>query len=49
MDSEDVLAAARQCELLLESAVGADWSVPIPGLERGSFYVSDLEFTNRDR
>ena len=30
---DDVLAAAELCERALEPALGADWKVPVPGLE----------------
>ena len=30
---DDVRAAAELCERLLEPTLGADWSVPVPGLE----------------
>ena len=30
---DDVRVAAEMCERLLEPALGADWNVPVPGLE----------------
>ena len=33
MTGEDVRAAADLCARVLEPALGADWSVPVPGLE----------------
>ncbi|MGA3155453.1 MAG: maleylpyruvate isomerase N-terminal domain-containing protein [Streptosporangiaceae bacterium] len=30
---DDILAAAAACSRLLESAMAADWSVPVPGLD----------------
>jgi uncharacterized protein (TIGR03083 family) len=33
MDATDVLAAAEQCARFLETAVDADWGVPIPDME----------------
>jgi uncharacterized protein (TIGR03083 family) len=33
MDGRHVLAAMRTCQELLEPEVGADWNVPVPGLD----------------
>ena len=33
MTGDDVRAAAELCRRLLEPALGADWSVPVPGLD----------------